>query len=101
MVFPSSVAGYCGGRALKLRRALLAIHPHPKGRGILAEESNDSTNSNQPGSLKFFLDEAFLSSYSKNYEPSDRQRFYQDFDELVVVAQLSCGGEATVTSIKA
>ena len=54
----------------------------------------------QPGSLKFFLDELFLSSYSKKYEPSDRQRFYQDFDELVVV-QLSCGGEATGTSIKA
>ena len=66
----------------------------------MVEESNDLTNSNQPGSLKFFLDEIFSSSYSKQYEPGDRQRFYQDFDELVVV-QLSCGGEATGTSIKA
>ena len=61
--------------SLKLRRALLAIHPHPKGRGILAEESKDLTNSNQPGSLEFFLDEVLLFSYSQNYEPSDRQRF--------------------------
>jgi hypothetical protein len=37
--FPSSVAGYCGGRALKLRRALLAIDPRGKPRGILAKES--------------------------------------------------------------
>ena len=65
------------------------------------EESKDLANSNQPGSLKFFLDEIFSSSYSKEYESSDRQRFYQDFYELVVVAQLSYGGEATVTSIKA
>ena len=67
---------------------------------MTGEESKDLANSNQPGSLKFFLDEIFSSSYSKEYEPSDRQRFYQDFDELVV-AQLSCGGEATGTSIKA
>ena len=54
----------------------------------------------QPGSLKFFLDELFLSLYSENYEPSDRQLLSQDFGELAVV-QLSCGGEATGTSIKA
>jgi len=50
-------------------------------------------------SFKFFLDELFLSSYSVNYEPIYRKGFSQDLNELVVV-QLSCGGEATRTSIK-
>jgi hypothetical protein len=34
--FPSSVAGYCGGRALKLRRSLLAIHPRPSPPSAVA-----------------------------------------------------------------
>jgi hypothetical protein len=63
------------------------------------EKSNDVTNSIKPRNLKFFLDELFLASYSANYEPIDRKRFSQDLNELVV-AQLSCGGEATGTSIK-
>jgi hypothetical protein len=67
----------------------------------VCQEDKIAAKSVQPGSLKFSLDKLFLSSYNENYEPSDRQRFYQDFDELVVVVQLSCGGEATVTSIKA
>jgi hypothetical protein len=65
----------------------------------MAKESFGVTHSIKPGSLKFFLDEPFLSSYSINYEPIDRKRFPQELNELVVV-QLSCGGEATGTSIK-
>ena len=64
-----------------------------------SEKSNDVTNSIKPRRLNFFLDELFLASYSANYEPIDRERFSQDFKELVVV-QLACGGEATGTSIK-
>ena len=63
------------------------------------EKSNDMTNSIKPGSLKFLLDEPFASSYSTNYDPIDRKRFSQELNELVV-AQLSCGGEATGTSIR-
>jgi hypothetical protein len=63
------------------------------------ENSNDVTNSIKPRRLKFFLDQFFLASYYINYEPIDRKGFFQDLNELVV-AQLSCGGEATGTSIK-
>jgi len=65
----------------------------------MAKESFEATHFIKPGSLKFFLDEVLFSSYSANYEPIDRKRFSQDLNELVVV-QLSCGGEATGTSIK-
>jgi len=65
----------------------------------MAKESFEVTHSINPGSLKFLLDELFLSSYSGNYEPIDRKRFSQDLKELVVV-QLSCGGKATGTSMK-
>ena len=63
------------------------------------EKSNDVTNSIKPRSLKFLLDEPFASSYTTKYEPINRKGFFQDLNELVV-AQLSCGGEATGTSIK-
>jgi hypothetical protein len=63
------------------------------------EKSNDVTNSIKPRRLKFLLDELLFSFYCNNYEPIDRKRFSQDLNELVVV-ELSCGGEATGTSIK-
>jgi hypothetical protein len=70
-----------------------------KKRKMDGEKINDVMNSIKPGGLKFFLDELLLSSYTANYEPIDRKRFSQDLNKLVVV-QLSCGGEATGTSIK-
>jgi hypothetical protein len=57
------------------------------------------THSIKPRRLKFFLDELFLAFYSVNYDPIYRKRLFQDLNKLVV-AQLSCGGEATGTSIK-